>query len=232
MRWKLLLLCALALQPLGVTPAQAENVRSEFVKAWTEREGQYANQAEAANAHQQAAIQTLAEVSQPNAPDAEPKLKAVLDAASGYGFLNGRRAAIGGFRAFFASKPSQARTEMWMQEQVNYLQGLSRKADSDFNAVRALKPAETPDYLMTVLKAIAMNGLVRGATEETQLIDQNLAVFFQAKTADDARRRQARAAFFGALGASLQQSAQLPAFQPTRNVRCTTFGNTTNCSGN
>ena len=168
-------------------------------------------------------------------------MQAMFDAISEYGIAKGRKAALGDFRAFFASNPSAAATEIWLQGQTSELQRMVTKGNAQAEAVKLLKPGQggiTPqDYLERGMQSVGYNSLVRGAIEETQLLDQNLGTYFRAKTADDGDRRRRRATMFGILAAGLGGAARAaappsPQFpQPPQTIRCTTYFNSTVCSG-
>ena len=237
----MLVLAALALQPVMITPVRAENLKVEFNTAWASRETLYVSQIQETEAHQAAAIKAFGAAAQASAPDTGAKMQAMFDAISEYGVAKGRKAALGDFRAFFASNPSAAATEIWLQGQTSELQRMVTKGNAQAEAVKLLKPGQggiTPqDYLERGMQSVGYNSLVRGAIEETQLVDQNLGTYFRAKTADDVDRRRRRATIFGILAAGLGGAARAatpppPQFpQSPQTIRCTTYFNSTVCSG-
>ncbi len=234
MKRVLLVLAALALQPVASGTAFAANLKAEFSKAWTGRQSEYAYQAKQALARQNAAIAAFAAIKAPDDPNASAKTNEMLDAASEYGIVQGRLAQLMGLQAFFATNPSRAATEIWLQARVSELQTLERKADAEWRAARmpaTLEAADEGKYIAKVLQAVVFNGFVRGAVEETQLIDGNLGTYFRAKGEKDDARRRTRAAIFGAIGGALRQTAQQPLMRPPTTVRCDTYGATTTCRG-
>ena len=231
----------LTIQPASQSPAMGENLKGELSSAWSARAARYASELEAAQAQKNAAIQALSAAAEAKAPDAQTKASALSDALFNFGISKGRYGVLGAFRAQFAANPSQAASEIWLQEQVSKLQSMSRQGDDEIKAVSLMKPGQggvTPDAYMTkYADAVAFNGIVRGAIEETQLLDQNLGTYFRAKTADDVDRRRRRATIFGILAAGLGGAARAatpppPQFpQSPQTIRCTTYFNSTVCSG-
>lgn len=237
MRRNLFVLAMLALQPALTTPTLAANLKTEFLTAWATRATKYATDLQAAQDRKNAAILALNAAAAAKSPDAQAKLVGMFDAAFYYGIAEGRQGVLNAFRAQFANKSSQAATEMWLQEQVSKLQDMSKQGDDNLKAVSLMKPGQDglkpDDYMTKNLDAVAFNGVVRGASQESQLIDENLGTYFRAKTADDTERRQNRARIFGALGAALSGAASAPTAQPSLpvTVNCHTYYSGTVCTG-
>lgn len=228
-KFSLVFAVALLAAPISApSPAIARNVQKEFAEAWSQREQRYSAAFDSASKAQAAAIDAFTTASQAHSPEAKDLLVSVFDSADAYGAAAGRRAALADFNTLIKDKPSAARIDMWMQEQMAKLKEMGDTAKRDIEALRTADAA-APDAIVNALKAISYQGLVRGAVQEMSLIDQNLSSYFQAKSSEDLARRQARARFFGALGAALQQSGQTN-FPNARMTQCHTTGATTNCT--
>jgi hypothetical protein len=224
---------AMPLPDVGVGVAAASSLQKEFSASWEGRMQQYRLQETSADAAEKSAIEAYVQaINTKGAEEQAGRAASVMLAASSQmGFVKGRIIALTGFRGFFASKPSQVRTEVFMQERASDLQDLVKKAQTDYDVAKAANPEPAPAYLSNLLAAIRLNGLARGVTQELSLIDQNLGSYYKAKSVADDERRQARAHLLATLAGSLQPPPTTDSKFPA-SVRCQTYGTVTNCQEN
>lgn len=224
------LLLALALI-LVAQPVLGRSVQSDFSALWEARHSRY-------EAEQTSLADRVREASQPPAPphtsqQAEAHYANLLRALEADAYVRGRNQVITALVAHMRGKPSAELSEAWIQEAADRIQRDRDELNSRHASLKALAAAKSilpKDYFAQSFELAATAGMVRGRVEELLLVDQNLASFYSAKSAAAARRRQARAAFFGALAGSLQNYSRDTSWTAT----CTTsmLGTTTTCMGN
>jgi len=230
MRSKILCALALSLVVVPVSGATAKSVSKEFQEAWTEREQRYAARYREAEDQLPAA---LAALNDPNADPATTKdrLDRALRTTFDLGYNSARTQVVTETKAFVEKKPSAERAQLWLQEQADQLRERARSADEKAAVVKNQTPENDSASLQARLKNLGMAvfeaATVKGMADELTLIDQNLAIYYPAKNAEDQRRRQARAAVLGAIGQAMQASAN-QGWMAT----CTRAGPTTTCMGN
>lgn len=214
------------------TPAVAKSIREEFTEAWTIRQERYAAEMDSAKEELKSNMQAFQTEKATDQEAAKMRIMGVFEKTRQMGYNAGRADVLVRLIAFIKSKPSSARAEMWFQEETDHAQQEAVKADERLTAARSAKIGEggiTPQQAFSEAgQAIFLLGTVQGTADELALVNSNLASFFQAKSAEDQRRRQAWANALGALGNSLQNSArQNESFM----MSCNTVGQFTNCMG-
>ena len=230
MRLRILCVLALLLSTLPVGTSLAKSVSKEFQEAWAEREQRYAARMEEARTQLPIAMAAL------NSPgNDESSTKARLDhllkVTFELGYNSARAQVLSDTQAFIYRKPSPARAQLWLQEQAEKLRERAQSAESKAETVKnqklGLDGATTQTMLRNMGLAVFETATVKGMADEIGLIDQNLTLYYPAKDAEDQRRRQSRAAILGAIGKSMQETAN-QGWMAT----CTRAGPTTTCMGN
>lgn len=217
----------------AVEPLAAESTHKEFSEAWEARETRYSEQFDAANSMAKEKSNEYFQAIIAKKEDVSAETKAMMDAIEASSYLYARGRTLMFLREHMKSKPSAAKTELWMQEMLDLLQGSAKEADRRWAEFNAMKPGDDlRAYFAALEVALIQSGQTKGEMDELTLIDQNLASYYEARSVEQAKRRTARAAFLSAIGASLQQSSSQAVFAPTVRTRCTTFGGVTNCTSN
>lgn len=215
--------------------AEAKSAQKEFSQAWEDRDQRYVTSTQSALSASQSAWEAFASNTDPD--QTFPKLKAAFDATYQARYHEGRQHFLRDFRIHMSSKPSRQLTDLWMQERIEQIRLSSEGAQRQFATLSQIKFTDTDKvktYISGSEQAIIESGHAHGAIDELKLLNQNLAVYYQAKDAEEVRNSQRRAAIADALGAGLTNMSNqyYAASQRNWSARCTTYGNTTNCSGN
>jgi hypothetical protein len=138
------------------------------------------------------------------------------------------------FRKFMATKPSAARTELWIQEKSAELQRDETSLEVQRQSIEAF-PAETPevDIVLATQSWVVAHGKLQGRVGEILLIDANLRSYFTARGEEKARSRSALAAILGGMATGLQQqNGFAPAPPLPLTTRCNTYFSGTVCTTN
>lgn len=204
-------------------PALAKNLHSEFSSAWAERQGRYETGVEPARAKQEAAIKGFAEATEP--AEVERLADEMLATSSQYGYVLGQLETIDGFNKFIARKPSPERAEIFMQERIAELQRKQQTQANDFEMFKRNKPSNRAELFKSLMLHAMLSGALKGETDETLMIDQNLSSYFRAKGSADAKRREARLRLLGAIAAAGQTQQQT-----MRSVTCNKMGSHVTCT--
>lgn len=208
-------------------PANAENITKEFERAWSERAIRYDQQYADAEIQKNKAEADLANFQADSGKDANAPVATLVKAAEAFAYTGGRRAAIKDFRAFFANKPSGARTNIWFQEASDTLTRMKSQANDKFEALRN-HPFDK-DYFPLYLQTIAFAQTLSGASDEMKLIAENVDTYFAEKNERDRASRGRWAAFFGGIGNSMQQLSA-PPVNRLSTTNCHTIGANTRCT--
>lgn len=222
----------LAITILASTPVEAKSVRKEFTEAWIARQERYVSEVESAKNEIKEAVNPPNPEPVVDADTARARLSAILEKTRQMGYSAGRADVLARLLNLMKDKPSSARAEMWFQEETDHVKQESSKADDRLEAARTSKVGEggiTPQQAFSEAgMAMFWLGTVQGTTDELALVNTNLASFYEAKSIEDQRRRQAWANALSSIGNSLQNSAkQNQSFM----MNCTTNGPFTNCMG-
>lgn len=225
------LLAAFAAMAFLTAPAvEAKSVSKEFQEAWADREHRYAARADEAKAQLPIAMASLNSADN-DAASTKARLDQLLKVTFGLGYNSARAQVVTDTKAFIDKKPSAERAQLWLQDQADQLRERARSADEKAAVLKTQKLGQNGATTQSMLKNIGMAvfeaATVKGLADELGLIDQNLAIYYPAKNAEDQRRRQARAAVLGAIGQAMQTSAN-QGWMAT----CTRAGPTTTCMGN
>lgn len=228
MRWHLALTAAL----LFATPTivHAKSVHSEFEEAWTARWTRYGTEQNAEKADLEAAAKDFFSNDSQDPAVGDRKLKALLDATNEFGFATGRLQLLQDALQFMDKKPSAARAELWIQEKINSLGNDQKQATARFEKLKTYQPEEiekNPQAIIAEMgEAVFWNAIAKGQLEELTLLNDNLAIYYQAKSQQDAEKRAKWRAILGAMGQSLEQNSNRGFM-----MNCNTVGMTTNCMG-
>jgi hypothetical protein len=220
---------------LSLTPcpqAVAKSVQHEFTEAWNQRLARYSQEFETARSALPAAMAAFLTADESNAPDLQAKFNALMAASDDLGYRAGRAQMSQSLLKFMDSKPSAERGDLWLQEQVDILGQSGKKARADLDRVKAMKVGEngaTADSLLNSLgMAVFFGGAVRGQAEELSLINENLRTYYRVKSQQDAKRRAIWSDALRNIAQSFQDQSRA---NTGWTAHCTTFGGTTNCSG-
>lgn len=236
---RIALALAISIPILPIQLAEARSVQDDYQEAWAGRLARYQAEADTGKSAVEAAnakLGTLAE----NDPATSQTVTALFDGVEQWGFAVGRKTALGELQKFMATKPSSQRAELWMQDQSDMIRQFADKTGADAKAIGAMKIGEggvTVESAFIAYREFRYRlGATRGLLSELELVDKNIASFFQAKSEQDERRRAKRAAFFGAIGEALQENernnaAMLGGSSPWM-ATCSQWGNRTECRGN
>ncbi|MEZ5748712.1 MAG: hypothetical protein R3D83_02130 [Caenibius sp.] len=215
-----------------IPSAEAKSVRKEFTEAWVARQDRYAGDVERATNELKDALNPKTPEPDLDEDAAKVRISAILEKTRQMGYSAGRADVLFRLLALMKEKPSSARAEMWFQEEADHVKQESAKADDRLNAAKAIKIGEggvTPQEAFTEAgQAMFWLGTVQGTVDELALVNTNLASFYEAKSVEDQRRRQAWANALSSIGNSLQNSAQQ---NQGFMMNCTTTGPFTNCMG-
>lgn len=235
MQTRMWLVVATALSLTPCPQAVAKSVQHEFTEAWNQRLARYSQEVETAKSALPTAMAAFRAAAASNAPDLPAKLNALLAASDNLGYRAGRAQMSQTFLQFMAGKPSAERGELWLQEQMDILVQSDKQSRAEFDRVKALKVGEngtTADSLLSSSgAAVFTGGTVRGQVEELSLINENLRTYYRAKGQQDARRRAAWSEALKNIGQSFQDQSRAN-LNTGWSAHCSTFGSTTNCTGN
>ena len=214
--------------------ADAKSVHKEFTEAWSERDNQYSSSYSVLVDTTNASIKNFRLSLENGGDNTVPLFKIAMDNAHDASVVKGRGLILNDLIALAKNKPSPARSEIWMQREIDKLKSQNNTL-ATLQAAMEGQGAETPleQKIKAIQSWVQQHGLVTGKTEELSLIDQNLASYHRAKSASDQRKRAARRAFFGILGSALARSSvRRNDFTPTITTHCNTFGGITTCRSN
>lgn len=201
---------------------------SDFSKIWSERDKTYRAERSSLEETALQKATVLVTAINNNGDVGSSDIISALIAARQLSELYGKGTFLYEFREHMKTKPSVWVSEAWMQEKVSELKTRSIAADDFESQVRAMQPGKNVsfhDWIRATEKLVMMRGELNGRVQEMTLVDQNLGSFYQAKRQADEKRRDFLRAFGQAL-ASQQNAVQ------NWSASCTTFGRTTNCTGN
>ena len=226
---RMLILVAAALALSAPQPkALAKSVQQEFSQAWTDRGARYEQEQLRLNKQIDDAWKSLEGATQASSPDVKSRTDQFIVALQDGAYMHGRAALLSAFKEHMAKKPSAAATDLWVQERVDTLR---MQADALDKRGEQLKTDTSAGTFKGRLRALADSAEFMGTVAEMQLVDQNLATYFKAKSAQDEQRRRARAAFFGALAGSFGSTPAPPPTPWIATCQTTAFGNSTTCRG-
>lgn len=205
-------------------PTAAKSIHAEFSEAWAERDDAYAKdfvaQLETAN---QAVSEYRSAVEQGRPDDEQAAIfKAAMSKVHTASKARGRGLLLIEFREFIAEKPSAARTELWMQEQVAQMQR-EEKALADLQREIESLPDNTEGVkIVAAMQSwIEAHGSLSGKLEEIQLIDANLRSYFAGRGEEKSRSRSLLGGLLGGLAAGLrQQEGSFPTLPMPTITRC------------
>lgn len=225
------LLAAFAAMAFLTAPAvEAKSVSKEFQEAWADREHRYAARADEAKAQLPIAMASLNSADN-DAASTKARLDKLLKVTFDLGYNSARAQVVTDTKAFIDKKPSAERAQLWLQDQADQLRERAQSADEKAAVLKTQKLGQNGATTQSMLKNIGMAifeaATVKGLADELGLIDQNLAIYYPAKNAEDQRRRQARAAALGAIGQAMQASAN-----QGWAATCTRADQTMSCMGN
>lgn len=218
--------------PLGT--AEAKSVQKEFVETWTARDARYqadySSQVDTANASVDAFVKAANTDSSPD--DVGTLFSVAMDRVHEASITLGRGKTVHELLELAERKPSAARGELWMQEQVDLL----RQRQSNLNELQETmtnlgSSAGLSKIVEVTQKWVQAHGELQGRTEELSLLDLNLASYFKARGEEQAIRSANRRAVFAGIARALQDipaNTAMPMIGPVRTT-CRTFGGVTNC---
>lgn len=231
-----LLLAAALLVATAPAALQAKSVAKEFQEAWASRSARYEQQAQDARTKLEAGKQLI------KTGSSEQQVRgAIGDALNGtyeYGYYKGRGLALASVQELIKSKPSSVKANLWMQDQIDQLQERARAATQNMEQARsiALNPGNTDPETGVAAMGSAMfeSGSVKGVADELALMNQNLSLYFPAKSVEERQKRAAWAGVFQSIGQIGQNMTAQSQAMMNRNwsATCSTTGGFTRCSGN
>ena len=232
MRYILFAATALAfVMPQG---SEAKSVKSEFIQAWGDRSARYQVDAQQKQVALQTASAQADEVVGSRTEAAQQNVIRYFDASGEYGHSQGRLIMLTAFKNFIKSKPSEARLDMWMQEQAQSIKDYGKSIDAKLDEIKAIQSDQSKQNSQSVMHLLGehafMVGMNKGMIDEILLVQQNLDTFNVARREESARR----AAMWGALAKSMSdmgRSMQQPVPPPPPLVAPKTM-QTTNCHTN
>lgn len=214
------------------TPLHAGSVTKEFSALWDARDKDYREQRPKLDKTASETAASAVSAILANQENGPILLDAALRAAQNLSELVGRGQTLWALRQHMDSKPSSSKSEAWMQGKMDELSSAIKNADANEGKIRSTRIGRDigVEAWVGAVEQLAMaRGTIEGSVAELALIDRNLESFYVALGQEKERRRAARAAILGAIGAALVQQQQT---HRTWSVSCTRFGNLTNCNGN
>lgn len=217
------------------TGVHARSVHAEFEEAWSARDAryqvQYSSQADAANVAMTSFTDSIK--TDASADVTAELFRVAMDRVHVAAITRGRGKAINELNQLVEKKPSAARGELWMQEQVS---GLHQRNVEVTRLQVEMQKLSGASGLIAIVDAMQRwtdgHGELVGRTQELALIDENLSSYYKARSAENSQRAASRRAFFAGLGDALRDNAA-QAHSPTSwpiQTTCRAFGGTTSCT--
>lgn len=218
----------------------AKSVNSEFSTAWSDRILRYNSDVSAKKVALQSVIARMNNPDVPPPDRSDQVVNVYLEASEDFGYSQGRLIALKTFISFFKSKPSPARSELWMQDRQDEIREYTKTVKSKLEEIGLILDKNDPENAKKILDILSehafMDGMNKGMIDEFKLIDQNLATFYNARQAERERNAAAWGAAAEALskvGKSYQPVSPLPPLivpKTTTTTNCHTIGQNTTCT--
>lgn len=218
------------------SPACAKSVTKEFQEAWAVRSARYDRQASDAKDKLVVGQKQMQDASTEDAM--REGLERSMSATFDLGYFNARSVVVHSVESFIKTKPSVVRAQLWIQEQIEQVKVQASVAREHAEAAKGNKIGVNGVTADSSIKALGTAmfeaGVVKGASEELAMMNQNFSIYYPAKNEQDQRKREAVAGVLAGIGQVGQNLAAESRAMLSRNwsATCSTAGDFTRCHGN